>query len=254
MPSGASSKLAVDIAPSRDEMGAQAARYVMATLVATLASQARARVVFACAPSQDEFLAALTQEPLDWSRVDAFHMDEYLGLGATSHPASFQNYLEQHFLRHVKIGSLAALNGESSDPEKEALRYAQLLAAAPLDLICLGIGENGHIAFNDPPVADFDDPALVKVVALDHACRQQQVNDGCFRTLTAVPLRALTLTIPVFRSAKALSIVVPGLRKAQAVASTCHGPVTTKCPASILRTHPRARLFLDTFAALQLAV
>lgn len=245
------SQLAIDIAPTRVALGERAANFVSAHLTATLAQQSRARVIFACAPSQDEFLAALTQTPLDWTRVDAFHMDEYVGLRA-SHPASFRSYLQQHFLRHVNIGSFAAIAGESTDSAQEAQRYAHLIAAAPIDLICLGIGENGHLAFNDPPVADFTDPLLVKKVTLDHACRQQQVNDGCFSTLADVPQQAISLTIPVFRAAHVLSIVVPGLRKAQAVAATCLGPLTPQCPASILQTHPRARLFLDTFSALQL--
>ena len=248
---GPLSKLAIDIAPSRDAMGARAAQFVTIQLQQILAEHPRARVIFACAPSQNEFLANLSKATLDWSRVDALHMDEYVGLSA-NHSASFRWYLAQHFLHHVKIGSFAPLAGESSDPEHETERYAQLLATAPIDLVCLGIGENGHIAFNDPPVANFTDPRLVKVVALDHACRQQQVNDGCFSTLAEVPHSALSITIPVFRSARILSIVVPGMRKAPAVAAACCGPLTTLCPASILRTHPHAQLFLDPLSAGQL--
>lgn len=253
--SGASQPIPTDILPTRDEMGRQAAAHVAQVLADTLAREPRARVVFACAPSQNEFLAhlgsAATRSVVDWTRVDGFHMDEYIGLGS-KHPASFRTYLRQHFLNHVALGSFAELCGEAPEPRQEAARYAALLQAAPIDLICLGIGENGHIAFNDPPVADFEDPAAVKVVQLDHACRQQQLNDGCFATLADVPKEALSLTIPVFRQARHLSVVVPGLRKAQAVAAACLGPVTTKCPASILRTHPRVRLFLDEFSALQL--
>lgn len=239
--------LPTDVSPTRAEMGRRAAAHVVGLLRATLAAQARARVVFACAPSQDEFLAELLRQSvgrIDWSRVDAFHMDEYIGLGA-DHPASFRTYLRARFMDHVRIGSWSQLRGEAVDPLAEARRYAALLAAAPIDLICLGIGENGHIAFNDPPVADFEDPQRVKVVELDHACRQQQVNDGCFPSLAQVPTHALSLTIPVFREAKQLSVVVPGPRKAAAVAATLTGPISTTCPASILRTHPSARLFLD---------
>lgn len=244
-----------DVSLTREEMGRQAATHVVAILVRTLAAQPRARIIFACAPSQNEFLAALitqSQSAVDWSRIDGFHMDEYIGLRA-KHPASFRTYLRQHFLNHVPLGSFAEIHGEALDAEAEAARYATLLSAAPINLICLGIGENGHIAFNDPPVADFDDPQLVKVVQLDHACRQQQLNDGCFATLADVPKQALSLTIPIFRQAQHLSVVVPGMRKAQAVAAACLGPLTTKCPASILRTHPSARLFLDEFSALQLS-
>jgi glucosamine-6-phosphate deaminase len=247
--------LVPDVSPTRAELGRRAAAHVFALLTRTLALQPRARVVFACAPSQDEFLAELValtrREGFDWSRVDAFHMDEYLGLERT-HPASFRAYLRRHLLDHVSPGSFSELRGEAQDARGEAERYAALLAAAPIDLICLGIGENGHIAFNDPPVADFDDPVRVKVVELDHACRQQQVNDGCFATLAEVPTHALSLTIPVFRQARQLSVVVPGERKAAAVAATCRGPLGTACPASILRTHPAVRLFVDTDSASQL--
>lgn len=247
-------RLPTDISPTKAEMGRRAAAHVVATLERILAGQKRARVVFACAPSQDDFLAQLIAQAagrIDWSRLDGFHMDEYIGLPA-KHPANFRTYLRQHLLDHVELGSFSEIHGEAEDLAAEALRYAALLAAAPIDLICLGIGENGHIAFNDPPVADFADPLRVKAVQLDHACRQQQQNDGCFPSLETVPTQALTLTIPVFLEAKHLSVVVPGLRKAQAVAAACQGPITTKCPASILRTHPQVRLFLDAFSALQL--
>jgi len=243
-----------DVSPTRGEMGRHAAAHVVGILAHTLARQARARLIFACAPSQDEFLAELitqSQGTIDWSRVDGFQMDEYLGLGP-KHPASFRTYLRQRFLDHVALGSFAEIHGEASDSAQEATRYASLLSAAPIDLICLGIGENGHIAFNDPSVADFDDSLLVKAVQLDHACRQQQLNDGCFASLADVPRAALSLTIPVFRQAQHLSVVVPVIRKAQAVAAACLGPLTTKCPASILRTHGSVRLFLDEFSALQL--
>lgn len=245
----------MDVRRTRGEMGQEAAAHVCALLTRILAQQPRARLVFACAPSQNEFLTELilqSRGTVDWSRVDGFHMDEYIGLGA-KHPASFRTYLRRHFLDHVALGSFAEIRGEAADPAQEATHYAGLLAAAPIDLICLGIGENGHIAFNDPSVADFDDPRSVKVVQLDHACRQQQLNDGCFATLAEVPKQALSLTIPVFRQARHLSVVVPGMRKAQAVAATCLGPLTPKCPASILRTHPSVRLFLDEFSALQLS-
>ncbi|PAZ03081.1 MAG: glucosamine-6-phosphate isomerase [Opitutia bacterium AMD-G3] len=243
-----------DVRRTRAEMGRRAAEHVVTILAQTLAAQPRARVVFACAPSQNEFLAELisqSQGLIDWARIDGFHMDEYIGLGA-KHPAGFRTYLRRRLLDHVRLGSFAEIHGEAADSAQEATRYAAMLAAAPIDLICLGIGENGHIAFNDPPVADFDDPVRVKVVDLDHACRQQQLNDGCFASLADVPPKALSLTIPVFRQARHLSVVVPGMRKAQAVAAACLGPLTPKCPASILRTHPSVRLFLDEFAALQL--
>ncbi len=245
--------LAVEVHADRVALGRAAARAVAAHLQAVIAQQGTARVIFACAPSQNEFLAALIDpaqcgHTLEWSKITAFHMDDYVGLSGT-HPQSFRHYLHEHLLRQVKIGCFHPLPAEESDAIAVAARYTALLRAQPIDLICMGIGENGHIAFNDPPVADFDDPLLVKVVELDLACRQQQVNDGCFPTLAAVPRHAFTLTIPVFRQARRLSIQVPGPRKAAAVLATVEGPFTTACPASILRQHPAAILYLDSAAA-----
>jgi glucosamine-6-phosphate deaminase len=141
------------------------------------------------------------------------------------------------------------INGQAADPQQECERYGALLSQRPIDLVCLGIGENGHLAFNDPPVADFSDPALVKVVELDEMCRLQQVHDGAFRSVEEVPRSALTLTIPALMSAGCLSAAVPGPAKAEAVRNALEGPLETRCPASILRTHPNAALFLDTASA-----
>lgn len=248
-------RLAVETHLTRPEMGRAAARAAAAHLADTIATQGEARVIFGCAPSQDEFFAALVDPAqcgvaLDWSRVAAFHMDEYLGLPA-EHPQTFRRYLAQHLLDHVRVGQFNPIPAERTDAAAVCAEYSALLRNKPIDLICLGIGENGHIAFNDPPVADFDDPALVKVVDLDQACRQQQVNDGCFPTFGEVPRQAVTLTVSVFRRARRLSVVVPGARKAAAVHTTLHGPVTTACPASILRLHPSATLYLDANAAEQ---
>lgn len=246
-------RLAVEIYPDRSALGIAAARQAAACIHAAIARHGSARVVFACAPSQDEFLAALATAtiadcPLDWSKVVAFHMDEYVGLTA-DHPASFRHYLQQHFLSQVKIGRFHPLPAENPNQAAVCGDYAAHLTAAPIDLICMGVGENGHIAFNDPPVADFADPVLVKQVELDRACRQQQVNDGCFGTLAEVPTHALTLTVPVFREARQLSIHVPGPRKARAVADALTKPISPACPASILRLHPRAALHLDPDSA-----
>ena len=229
--------------PDRASLGLAAARRVAATIAAC----GEARVVFACAPSQDEFLAALLAQPVDWAKVTVFHMDEYAGLPA-SHPASFRSYLRGHLLAHIVPRAVHLIRAEA-DAAGEAARYAALLAERRLDLVCLGIGENGHLAFNDPPVADFVDPALVKLVALDDACRRQQVHDGCFPALDAVPTHALTLTIPSLLGAREISCVVPGGRKAKAVRAALLGPIAPSCPASILRTHPRAVLHLDEAAA-----
>lgn len=227
----------------RAALGVAAARGVAAAIAALGA----ARVVFACAPSQDEFLAALLAQPVDWAKVTVFHMDEYADL-PEGHPASFRSYLRGHLLMHIAPRAVHLIRAQA-DATGEAARYAALLAERPLDLVCLGIGENGHLAFNDPPVADFADPALVKLVALDDACRRQQVNDGCFSTLDVVPAHALTLTISALLSAREIYCVVPGARKAQAVRAALLGPIATSCPASVLRTHPRAVLYLDDAAA-----
>ena len=239
--------------PHRSEAGLAAAQHVTKILKTVLEHQPRARVIFACAPSQNEFLDALCSGAagsIDWQRVTAFHMDEYLGL-SENHPASFRHYLKTHFLSRVPIGEFHPIRGETSAAH-ECARYTGLLQAAPIDLICLGIGENGHLAFNDPPVADFHDPTWIKPVELDAVCRQQQVNDGCFPNLESVPTHALTLTLPVFLAARQLSVVVPGPRKAAAVAASCNGPVSPECPASLLQCHPNAWLFLDSASAAEL--
>jgi glucosamine-6-phosphate deaminase len=244
--------LKVEIYPDRNSLGTAAAHAVAASLQHILQTQGEARVIVACAPSQNEFFAALTSAPMaatvDWKRVTAFHMDDYVGLDG-DHPQSFRAYLRQHLLGRVPVGCFHALHAERPDLAAECVRYAALLAAKPIDLICLGIGENGHLAFNDPPVANFDDPALVKVVELDDACRHQQVNDGCFPTFAAVPTHALTLTLPVFRQARRLSIHVPGSRKAPAVRATLQDAIATTCPATQLRNHPDATLYLDRESA-----
>lgn len=244
--------LNVHIHADRPTMGLAAAADAFAVICRAIAEKGTARVVFACAPSQAEMLAALRAREIEWPHVTGFHMDEYLGLGA-DHPASFRHFLAQHLLRHVHLREFHGIRGEATDRESECARYAGLLQAAPIDLVCLGIGENGHLAFNDPPVADFNDPAAVKVVELDEPCRRQQVNDGCFPSFNAVPRHAFTLTIPALLSARSLVVTVPGPRKAAAIRAALLGPIATSCPASILRTHRSAVLHLDPEAAAGLA-
>ena len=225
-------------------MGAAAASAVGEALAATLLRQDRARMIFAAAPSQADMLDALRDLPgLDWSRVTAFHMDEYVGLPAAA-PQRFAAWLDARLFSRLPFGEVHRIV-PGDDLDDEARRYAGLLGAAPIDIVCLGIGSNGHIAFNDPPVADFDDPLDVKVVDLDAACRQQQVDDSCFPILDLVPTRAITVTIPPLMRGRRLVCVVPGALKRDAVARTLHGPVATACPASILRTHPACTLYLD---------
>ncbi|MDQ6601315.1 MAG: glucosamine-6-phosphate deaminase [Chloroflexota bacterium] len=240
--------LDVRVYADRGAMGAAAARDVAATMRDLLATQVRVRMIFAAAPSQNEFLAALSDAPmLDWSRVTAFHMDEYLGLPLEA-PQRFGTFLRAHLFDAVHPGVVHFIDS-TNETATECARYGALLRAAPIDIVCLGIGENGHIAFNDPPVADFDDPEAIKPVELDPPCKRQQVNDGCFATIGDVPNHALTLTIPMLLSGAYLSCVVPGSAKRRAVHDTLRGPITTACPASILRHHPACKLYLDRDAA-----
>jgi len=225
-------------------MGAAAARAAADTIRDLLSVQAAVNIIFAAAPSQDEFLAALSEQPVDWQRVNAFHMDEYIGLESRS-LQSFAWYLNQQLFEKVAFNQIHYLNGAAADPDAECRRYTALLKQFPADIVCMGIGENNHLAFNDPPVADFNDGETVKIVALDPDCRQQQVNDGCFPSLAAVPERALTLTIPALLDSRHIICVVPGERKARAVYHTLNSPVTEKYPSTILQRHPSVQLFLD---------
>jgi len=236
-----SGALAIRRYASRALMGAAAAADVADALRTGLARKSEMRMIFAAAPSQSDMLEALCRlDGIDWHRVTAFHMDEYLGLPASA-PQRFAAWLDAHLFRHLNFGAVHRIAPETDKGEG----YANLLAAAPIDIVCLGIGVNGHIAFNDPPVADFNDPLDVKTVELDAICRQQQVDDGSFARLAAVPTHAITLTIPRLLRADRLFCVVPGAQKRQAVHDTLHGPISLGCPASILRTHPACVLYLD---------
>jgi glucosamine-6-phosphate deaminase len=242
----------IEIHRSRRDMGVAAAKRFHQLVSETLASKPACRVIFGCAPSQDEFFAALVvqarAEPEKWRRVEVFHMDEYVGLPDKDNQ-SFRTYLRRNFLDHVDTERFHLIRGEADSPGAEAERYARLIAQGPIDAIAMGIGENGHVAFNDPPVANFADPFLAKVVEMDEVCRQQQVNDGCFTSLGLVPRSAITITIPVFAAAGNLCAIVPGPRKARAVKDTLLGPTGPACPATILRTHPHSELFLDRESA-----
>ena len=230
-------------------MGDAAAQVVAEKMREVIAEKGTVSMVFAAAPSQEEFLAALRRtENIDWSRVVAFHLDEYVGISADA-PQSFRRFLRERLFDKVKIGKVYYLNGDAEDLEAEAERYAGLLKEYGLDIACVGIGENGHLAFNDPHVADFNDPLMVKVVELDEVCRWQQVHDGCFPSIDLVPKRAITLTMPTIFNADFISAVVPAPSKAEAVKKTVYGPISTSCPASILRKHKNAILFLDVDSA-----
>lgn len=216
-------------------------------------SQEEIRMVFAAAASQNEFLDALVaMGDLPWHRVTAFHMDEYVDLPSAA-PQLFGRFLRERLFDRVPLKRVQLIDPRPHDEEAECDRYGALISEAAIDIACLGIGENGHLAFNDPPVADFDDPVAVKRVELDAVCRRQQVHDGAFERIEDVPTHALTLTIPALMASRYCVVVVPGPTKADAVAATLEGPVDASCPASVLRRHPDATLFLDTAAAARLA-
>lgn len=242
--------LVVEVYESREELGKAAAAFTAGLVQKLLATKQEINMVFAAAPSQNELLDALAEMPnVKWSRIRAFHLDEYLGLPREA-PQRFSRYLHDRIFGRVPFMEMHYLDpGESKAPEETCAHYRRLLDQHPLDIACIGIGENGHIAFNDPPVADFQDPCKVKVVRLDEASRKQQVNDGCFPTLAEVPTHAITLTVPAIMAAEEIVCVVPGERKREAVYRTLRGKITTSCPASLLRTHPHARLYLDRESA-----
>lgn len=244
--------LHVRVFETREAMGKCAGEEAAACIKELLSQQEEVQVMFAAAPSQDETLATLLHDPdIDWSRVNAFHMDEYVGLDA-NHPARFANYLHRNVFTKKTFRSINLLQGNASDAQAEADRYAALLQEKPLDVCILGIGENGHIAFNDPPVADFADPSFVKIVELEERCRMQQVNDGCFAAITDVPTHALTVTIPGLMQARHMICSVPAATKAEAVYNVVHNEISTDCPATILRTHADARLYTDRDAGKRL--
>lgn len=232
---------------TRAEMDLSAGSEAGRAILDAIASRGRARVILASAPSQTGFLKALLACEIPWEKVDIFHMDEYVGIDAT-HPASFRHYQQEHVLGHIRPAVFHGIRGEAEDSFGECARYTRLLREAPIDVVCAGIGENGHLAFNDPP-ADLDDPESVKVVELDLACRQQQVNDGCFPDLASVPKTAITLTVPALLSGGRMFVIVPGPRKASAIRQTLRGPVHGECPASALRLHPAAILYIDAESA-----
>jgi glucosamine-6-phosphate deaminase len=225
-------------------MGAAAAEYVAGKLAEAIAEKGAANLILATGTSQFTFLEALKQKNIDWPKITVFHLDEYTSL-SDQHPASFRKYLKERILNEVRPGKVYLVNADAENLEEEMALYENLLKTHPVDIACIGIGENGHIAFNDPPVADFNDPKWVKKVELDEACRRQQLGEGWFPTFEDVPRYAVTLTIPAIMHCKAISCVVPGKRKAAAVDGTLYGEISTNCPASILRTHPQTLLFLD---------
>lgn len=229
--------------------GEAAAKAVAETLKQLNQNGNRIGVIFATGASQLDTLRALTAiSGLPWEKVHGFHMDEYMGIDK-GHPASFRRYLRENLTQRVPMEEFFEIDGSSSDPERIQREYVQQLLAADPQLCLLGIGENGHIAFNDPAEADFDDPDAMKVVTLDAECRQQQVAEGWFPSFEDVPLQALTLTIPTILNVRKLIVSIPGRRKAQSVRRALLEPISTACPATILRSHPDVTLFLDQESA-----
>lgn len=238
-------KLEVFVCDNKVELGNVAAKLAAEKIKQLLDVKPLINIIFAAAPSQNDFLAALVADnSVEWQRINAFHMDEYLGLPAGA-PELFSSFLNVKMFDRVPFASVNCLDGSKMNFEAECARYSALLKNNPADIVFMGIGENTHIAFNDPHVANFNDPELVKTVQLDLACRQQQVNDGCFDTLDAVPQYALTLTIPALMSAPYIYCMVPGINKAAAVKLTLEQPVAERYPSTILKAHNGAVLFVD---------
>jgi glucosamine-6-phosphate deaminase len=242
----------LQIHANKKAAGEAAARAAAEALRQLDHSESGIGVVFATGASQLETLHALTSIPgLPWGKIQGFHLDEYLGMDE-DHPASFRRYLRENLTRRVSMGEFFEIDGSSADPDRVRREYVQKLWAADPQLCLLGIGENGHLAFNDPAEANFNDPDAMKVVTLDAECREQQLAEGWFKSLEEVPERALTLTISTLLKIPKLIVSVPGPRKAQSVRRTLEEPISTACPATILRTHPDVTLYLDRDSAAQL--
>ena len=238
-------KMTVKIFDTRDEMGKIAADDIAECIKALLTEKDEINMIFAAAPSQNDMLYHLCERcDIEWERINAFHMDEYIGLNADA-PQCFSNFLKRYIFDLKPFKSVNLINAAAATPEEECARYGKLLKEHPVDIVCMGIGENGHIAFNDPHVADFNDPEIIKPVGLDEVCRMQQVNDGCFEKLDDVPKFALTLTIPTLMSASYNFCVVPAPTKANAVKNTVEGEISENCPATILRNKDNAIMYCD---------
>lgn len=241
--------LPVSIYRTNEEMGRAAAAEASEIIRQAIREKGQANIIVATGNSQLTFLAALKEvTTIDWSGVNIFHMDEYVGIDP-EHPASFPLFLHRHLVDHVKPKAFYPVPGQVQDLDAACEDYETLLRAHPADLCALGIGENGHLAFNDPPFADFNDPVWVKVVKLDEASRRQQVGEGHFDSLDEVPTHAITLTIPALLAVRRVLAIVPEARKADAVFKSLKGPISTDCPASILRKSAHTHLFLDAEAA-----
>jgi glucosamine-6-phosphate deaminase len=238
----------IQVFDTRQEMARAAAERAASVLRETIARAGRANVIAATGASQFEFLDALTALPgIDWARTVFFHLDEYVGL-PESHPASFRRYLRERIVAKVRPGAFHFVNGDAADPAAECERVGALLQGHPIDVAFVGIGENGHLAFNDPP-ADFETGKPYLVVRLDEACRRQQMGEGWFASLEDVPLQAISMSVRQILKSREILCIVPDARKAQAVHDCVDGGVSRRHPASILQEHPRTTLYLDAASA-----
>lgn len=242
-------KTEVKIFETREEMGKAAACDIKNRICELLEEKEEINMIFAAAPSQNDVLFSLKgDKTIDWQKINAFHMDEYIGLKNNA-PQGFGNFLKNAIFDYLPFKSVNLINAEAKNADEECERYAKLLKEKPADIVVMGIGENGHIAFNDPHVAFFDDHKAVKIVELDEICRNQQVNDGCFESLSDVPRYALTLTVPTLMAAKYHFCIVPSVTKAKAVERTLNGEISEECPASILRKKENSILYCDKDSA-----
>lgn len=250
----AKEKLQVRIFETRSQMGADAAEVVSKKIKELLEKREYVNIVFAAAPSQNEFLASFSEKDVDWSRINAFHMDEYVGLNEDA-PQLFGNYLRNKIFDKVSFRKVYFLGGDTTKLEQECQTYTELLKKYPTDIVLLGIGENTHLAFNDPHVADFNDPKMVKIVDLDEKNRKQQVDPNdpiCFNKIEEVPTHAITLTIPALFKAEYAYAVVPGKNKADAIYHTLNEEIQENYPSTLLRKHPNAILYIDKDSASKL--
>jgi glucosamine-6-phosphate deaminase len=234
----------VHIYDSKVKMGKAAAECAASQLNDAIAYRGEANLVLATGASQFEMLASLVKQPVDWSKVTAFHLDEYLGL-PVEHPASFRKYLRERFEEKIEnLGVFHYVNGDVENPEAECKRLNALIGGRTIDVACIGIGENGHLAFNDPP-ADFDTEDPYIVVKLSKRCRQQQLGEGWFPSLDTVPTHAISMSIQQILKSKVIVCTVPDARKAEAVQRTLEEPISPQIPASILRRHPQCDIYVD---------
>lgn len=242
-------KLTVEVYENRTKMGESAGERFHSAVIQKLKEKEQVNIIFAAAPSQNDFLESIKKyDDIEWERINVFHMDEYVGLSIDDEQ-SFARFVKNKVVSNFNVKEFFAINGANPDKDNECERYSALLRDNKVDIVCCGIGENAHLAFNDPGVAEFNDDKLVKVIALDETCRNQQVHDGCFKTIDDVPKYAMTLTIPALMAADVIICVVPCKTKANAVYDVVKGDITEAVPATIMRKHKDAVMYLDQDSA-----